>query len=433
MKSIYSIKSLPTAALLIVLAAYLFSGCTADTAVSENNTHNPSDAEVEVHDHSSIEKIVELTPQQYKLTDIVLGDFQMKNMSEVLNVNGYTKLPPQNQADVSVHVGGLIKSIRVLEGQYVKKGQTIATLESPEFAKLHQSYKSSKSNLTYLKEEYKRQTQLQIDEINAKKVVQKVKSELEIEEAQFNALSQQLRLLSINPEGDISTIVPVRSPISGHVTEVFIKIGSAVSPNMPLFSLVDNSEMHIDLLVYEKDLYKVQKGQKLRFVLTNQSHTEINGTIFNIGKSFENETKSVAVHAHIDNHDVDLIPGMYINALIDVGSQKVQTLPSSAIVDDLGRYYVFVLETHEEKASAHNHDHSTSHGDHHHAEEKPASTEPDHYDFRRVEVKTGAEQLGSVEVQVMGTLKPNDKIVVEGSFYLQSHLQKSEGGGGHDH
>ena len=264
-----------------------------------------------------------------------------------------------------------------------------------------------------MKEEYKRQTQLQIDEINAKKVVQKVKSELEIEEAQFNALSQQLRLLSINPEGDIS--------------------GSAVSPNMPLFSLVDNSEMHIDLLVYEKDLYKVQKGQKLRFVLTNQSHTEINGTIFNIGKSFENETKSVAVHAHIDNHDVDLIPGMYINALIDVGSQKVQTLPSSAIVDDLGRYYVFVLETHEEKASAHNHDHSTSHGDHHHAEEKPASTEPDHYDFRRVEVKTGAEQLGSVEVQVMGTLKPNDKIVVEGSFYLQSHLQKSEGGGGHDH
>ena len=128
MKSIYSIKSLPTAAILIVLAAYLFSGCTADTAVSENNTHNHSDAEVEVHDHSSTEKIVELTAQQYKLTDIVLGDFQMKNMSEVLNVNGYTKLPPQNQADVSVHVGGLIKSIRVLEGHcYIREPRVCQT------------------------------------------------------------------------------------------------------------------------------------------------------------------------------------------------------------------------------------------------------------------------------------------------------------------
>ncbi|MFK8038750.1 MAG: efflux RND transporter periplasmic adaptor subunit [Crocinitomicaceae bacterium] len=427
---------------LILMLSILISGCKSENASESHHNHDahePLAGHTGHNDHdeestTSAEKVVELTANQYKFTEIKLGDFELKNMSEVLNVNGHTKLPPRNQADVSVHVGGLIKSIRVLEGQFVKKGQTVATLESPEFAKLHQAYLSSKSQLNYLKLEFARQKQLQADEVNAKKTFEKVQSDLEVEEAQFDALKQQMRLLLINPDKPISTTVPIIAPISGHLTEVFVKIGSAVSPNTPLFSIVDNSEMHIDLLVYEKDLYKVKKGQKLRFVLTNQSHTEINGTIFNIGKSFENETKSVAVHAHIDDHDVDLIPGMYINALIDVGSQQVQTLPSSAIINDLGRDYIFVLESHEAPKKSHGHDHGKSNHGHHHTEEKTPKTAPDHYDFRRVEVKKGAEQLGSIEVQLMGALKSNDKIVLDGSFYLQSHLQKNQGnGGGHHH
>lgn len=474
MKTIYYIKFL-SKTIGLLLITFLFKSCQSDNIGTENDSHQHSETEKgsSGHEDMSLEKTVELTVKQYELTDIKFGDFQMKNMSEVLNVNGYTKLPPHNQADVSVHIGGLIKSIKVLEGQYVKKGQTVAAMESPEFAKLHQAYLSSKSKIEYLKADFERQTELQNNEVNAKKVVQKVKSDLEIEEAKFNALSQQLKLFNINPNGQISTVVPIRAPISGHLTEVHIKIGSAVTPNTPLFSIVDNSEMHIDLLVYEKDLYKVKEGQGLRFVLTNQSHTEINGTIFNIGKSFENETKSVAVHAHINNHDVDLIPGMYINALIDVGSNKVETLPSSAIIDDLGRQYIFVLETnepihtghgHEEEShtshnhgaetsheehddvttgnhSSHEHETTNSHSGHNHGAEEKADEHANshdahtkHFDFRRVEVKTGAEQLGSIEVQLMGKLKQSDKIVIDGSFYLQSHLQKNEGnGGGHHH
>lgn len=404
---------------LFAATIIMIFGCQSDA--TENNNH-----EVDMHAHDDYdepsEKVVELTKRQFELTDIKLGEFEMKNMSEVLNVNGYTKLPPHNQADVSVHVGGLIRSIKVLEGQYVKKGRTVATIESPEFAKLHQAYLSSKSKLTYLEQDFKRQELLRESEANTEKELQKIKSDLDVEKAQFKSLEQQLRLLHMNPKGPTSTVVSIVAPISGHITDVMVKIGSAVMPNTPLFSIVDNSEMHVDLLVYEKDLYKVKLGQKLRFVLTNQSHTEINGTIFNIGKSFENETKSVAVHAHIDDHEVALIPGMYINALIDVGTHKVATLPASAIVNDLGRKYIFVLETN-------NHVHENHEG---HDHEKTESDDQ-HFDFRRVEIKTGAEQLGSVEVNVMGVLKDSDKIVIDGSFYLQSHLQKSEGGGGHEH
>ena len=86
--------------------------------------------------------------------------------------------------------------------------------------------------------------------------------------------------------------------------------------------------------------------------LTNQNNSEIKGKIFSIGKSFENDTKSVAVHADIVNDKQTLISGMYINALIDVGSNGVQALPLDAIVKADGREFIFVLEEHEEGKEA---------------------------------------------------------------------------------
>jgi cobalt-zinc-cadmium efflux system membrane fusion protein len=186
--------------------------------------------------------------------------------------------------------------------------------------------------------------------------------------------------------------------------------------------------MHVDLLVYEKDLQKVKPGQQVRFTLTNQDNTEIMGKIFSIGKAFENETKSVAVHADILNEKQLLIPGMYVNALIDAGINKVQSLPEEAIVKADGREFIFILEKveeekeHDEKAG---HDHND---DHEHSEEAGKV-----YHFQRIEVKTGTKQLGYVQVTLLQNIPANAQIVLKGAYYIQSHLLKSEGGGGHEH
>ena len=76
----------------------------------------------------------------------------------------------------------------------------------------------------------------------------------------------------------------------------------------------------------------------------NQDNSEVKGKIFSVGKSFENDTKSVAVHANISNNQQKLIPGMYVNALIDVGSNNVKALPNEAIIKADGREFIFVLE-----------------------------------------------------------------------------------------
>ncbi len=372
-------------------------------------------------------KEVELNEAQYNAAGVELGTFSMKNLSDVVNTNGYTKLPPQNQADVSVHLTGIVKSINIIEGQSVKKGQVLATIESPEFAKLQEAYLTSKSNLEFLTLEYDRQKTLSDENVNSKKVFQKTKSEFEVEKARFSSLKQQLAVLNLNAGNNTSSIMPIVAPISGFITEINIKIGSNAEVGKPLLSIVDNSQLHVDLLVYEKDLQKVKPGQNIRFVLTNQDNTEINGKVFNVGKAFENETKSVAVHADISNKSQTLIPGMYVNALIDVGARNVQALPVDAVVKADGREFIFILEEgNEEESHDEKEGHSHEDGDAHEHEGKT-------FHFQRIEVKTGTSQLGFVQVSVLHKIEENAKIVLKGAYYIQSHLVKNEGGGGHSH
>jgi cobalt-zinc-cadmium efflux system membrane fusion protein len=374
-------------------------------------------------------KEVELNEAQFTGSKIEMGSFSQKNLSDVINANGYTELPPQNQADVSVYSTGIVKSIAVIEGQHVNKGQTIATIESPEFSRMQEAYLTSKSNLEYLKLEFERQKILSGEEVNSKKVFQQTKSNYEIEKAKFNSLKKQLAILNINPNGLATSTVQIKAPISGYVTEVNIKIGSTAEPGKPLLGIVDNSQLHVDLLVYEKDLFKVKPGQDVRFVLTNQDNSEITGKIFSVGKSFENETKSVAVHADIDNQKQKLIPGMYVNALINIGEKSVNALPLEAIVKADGREFIFVLEEgHKEEAA-----HVEKEGHDHRDGDKHGENEGKTYHFQRIEVKTGTTQLGYVEVKLLQKIDGNAKIVLKGAYYIQSHLLKSEGGGGHEH
>jgi cobalt-zinc-cadmium efflux system membrane fusion protein len=400
---------------------------------AHNHEHEQEEKKAEDTGESSAVKEVELNEAQFKASAIELGNFAMKNLSEVVNANGYTKLPPQNQADVSVHMTGIVKSINVIEGQYVKKGQVLATLESPEFAQLQEAYLTSKSNLEFLKLEYERQKILSDENVNSKKVFQRTKSDYDIEKSRLASLDRQLSVLNLSKKSATS-VMALTSPLTGYVTEVNVKLASNAEVGKPLFTVVDNSKLHVDLLVYEKDLQKVKEGQNIRFVLTNQDNTEIIGKVFNVSKSFENDTKSVAVHAEI------------LNPTKSLGTRQVQALPTDAVIRADGKEYIFVLEEGHEEPSHdeqeghkhddghdHVHDHDAAEGHNHDDGHEHEEAEGKTYHFQRTEVKTGTSQLGYVQVTILQDIDKNAKIVLKGAYYIQSHLVKSEGGGGHQH
>ena len=383
---------------LSLLAGMFLVGCNKVSETDQPKVEESAETE------SSGNKEVELNQAQYRAASIELGDLENKNLTDVIKVNGYTKLPPQNQANVTTFLNGTITQILVNVGDKVSKGQILAYADSPGYIQLQESYAVAKNNLEYLELEFKRQETLRAQNVNSEKTFQKIKSDLNIEKSKFQSLSNQLRMLQSNAVqgGQALKIV---APISGYVATIGVQIGSPIQSEVPLMTLVDNSKLHLDLMVYEKDLPQISIGQEVSFALTNLSQTVVTGKIFSIGKTFEEGTKSVAVHASIDKVPENLIGGLYVNALIHIGSREVTALPEEAVVKADGREFVFILE----------------------------EEDGDHYHFQRVEVKTGISELGYVQITMLDEKVEAKNIVKKGAYYLQSHLIKNEGGGGHDH
>ena len=336
---------------------------------------------------------VALSESQYKTVGIETGIVEDRNLNKVIKANGYTTVPPQNSAEVSTLIGGTVKDIYVLEGTFVNKGKVLATIQNLEVIEMQEEYHSATANIEYLQLEYNRQKTLSDENVNPRKTFQEVKAKLAAERARAQAAKNKLEALHISTKGSTS-VVPIVAPISGYVGKISIAKGAFAQTGVVLFEVVDNSQMHLDLNVYEKDLGSISVGQVIDFVLTNQSNKSIKGKIFGINKSFSNESKTVAVHAKIDPADAkDLIPGMYVSANINITNATVPALPKDAVVRNADKYFVYVEEeAHEEKKTPEKGNH-----------EKEVH-------FRAVEVIPGTTDLGFTEI----------KFVVNDTFELQN-------------
>ncbi|UQD57258.1 efflux RND transporter periplasmic adaptor subunit [Flavobacterium sp. K5-23] len=377
--------------------------------------------EEEDHDEEKSKTEVALTENQYKTVGIETGFVEERNLNTVIKANGYTTVPPQNMANISTLISGVVKDIFVLEGTFVNKGKVLATLQNLDVVEMQEDYKSAMANIEYLQLEYNRQKTLSDENVNPRKVFQEVKSKLAVERARAQAAKTKLQALHVNPNGG-SSLVPIVAPISGYVGKINISKGAYAETGIPLFEVVDNTQMHLDLNVYEKDLGTIAIGQEVDFVLTNQSNKTIKGKIFGINKSFSNESKTVAVHAKINQSDTkDLISGMYVSANININNATVPALPKDAIVKDGDKYYVFVKEKGHQETDKHSE-----------KKEDASTTEEGHHEihFKVIEVVPGTTDMGYTEVKFVSIIPEKAEIVTKGAFYLLSTMK---GGGEHEH
>jgi len=181
--------------------------------------------------------------------------------------------------------------------------------------------------------------------------------------------------------------------------------------------IVNNSTIYCDLQVFEKDIAKVSVGQIVNFILTNQKDKLVSGSVTGINKSFEVQNKSVVVHAVVNNvAPLNLIAGQYVSALIETGKQLVQAVPKDAIVKANDKSYIFIFEGIEKEPIRKD------------ANDKQENKNEvlEKYRFKMIEVVTGVEELGFVEITLVNELQPNTKIVSKGAFYLYSSMQNIE-------
>ena len=296
----------------------------------------------------SSETTVELTDAQLKNSEIETGKIELRNISSLLKVNGKIEVPPQNMVSVSVPMGGYLRSTKLLAGMHISKGEVIATMEDQQYIQLQQDYLTAKAHFTSIEAEYNRQKELNQSKASSDKVFQAAQTEYLSQKILIKSLSEKLKLIGINPdnlnENSISKSINITSPIDGFVSQVKMNIGKYATPTDVLFELVNPSDIHLTLTIFEKDISKLLIGQKL--IAYNNSNPEIthNCEIILLGKDLTQD-HSVDVHCHFEKYDATLIPCMFMNAEIELLSKTAYSIPTDGIVTFENKQFLFVRKS----------------------------------------------------------------------------------------
>ncbi|GGC86278.1 hemolysin D [Flavobacterium lutivivi] len=292
------------------------------------------------------EKEVVLTQAQLKNAALVSSPMQEKELSATINVNGVIDVPPQNLVSISMPLGGYLKNTKLLPGMFVKKNEIIAVMEDQQYIQLQQEYLTAKSKLFFAEKEYERQRDLNQDKASSDKVYQLADAEYKSLKITVNALGEKLRLIHINPaslsERNISKSVNIYSPIDGFVSKVNVNIGKYVNPADILFELINPDDIHLNLKVFEKDINGLFIGQKLYAYTNSQPNKKHACEVILISKDISSDEHNAEVHCHFEKYDKTLLPGMYMNATVELKSASLPAIPTDAIVLFEGKDYVFV-------------------------------------------------------------------------------------------
>jgi membrane fusion protein, heavy metal efflux system len=311
------------------------------TACNSNKKNNMAEKQQE----PIIETSITLTEIQAKNANLEMGELTQRNISTVLKVNGNIDVPPQNMISISIPLGGYLKYTKLLPGMHISKGEIIATMEDQQYIQLQQDYLTTQTKLGFTEKEYLRQKELNQSKASSDKVYQQAESDYKTLKITLSALAEKLKLININPsslnENNLSKGINVYSPINGFVSKVNVNIGKYLSPTDVLFELVNPSDIHLNLKIFEKDLNKLSIGQKLLAYTNSQENIKYPCTIILISKNFSAD-HSAEVHCHFEKYDNTLIPGMYMNAEIETTNSNCYTLPEDAIVNYENKNYIFV-------------------------------------------------------------------------------------------
>jgi len=355
-----------------------------------NGTKENTETQTEV----VTEDRIKITQAQFDQIGMVLGTLQEKDFPVTVKATGMIDVPPENRSVVSATMGGYIKTLPLLVGDVVKKGQVLLSIENPEFVTLQQQYMEVSGQLDYLKSEYQRQKTMYDENITSQKSYLKAESDYKTAQAKYDGLRKQLVMINISPTeveaGNVTSTTTIYAPISGSVTKVNVTRGSYVAPATPILEIVDNDHIHLELSVFEKDIMKIKKGQDIIFKIPEASSDTFQAEVHLVGTSI-GEGRTIKVHGHLkDEEENNFLTGMFVEAKIVSDATAGKGLPSESIVSADDKDYVLILDK---------------------------EMDGDYY-FKQIEVKVKESYAGYTALDNENDFKATDQFLIKGAFDL---------------
>lgn len=368
--------------IFLVLAIVFFDSCGGEKKSFE-------DENMEKEDNS----LVEVTQEQFNSMKMEVSTLQEREFDNAIKASGKIDVPPKSRAKVTSFVGGYVKATSLLVGDRVSKGQPLLTLESPEYIDLQQSYLEIAGQMEYLNSEYERQKTLFDEKISSQKKYLEAESDYKRAKATYESLRQKLNMLRISPalveQGKFSSYITVYSPISGDITAINTNVGMAVSPTDVIMEIVETQALHLELAVFEKDIFHLKTGQKIRFTVPQVDSQEFEAKITQIGKSVEGNDRVINVYASLDNDTKQkLMTGMFVEAQLIADSRNAPSVPFDAVTTEEGNNFLLVLESEKDGV----------------------------YTFRKTLVKTGERNGDRIEIIPDDKFNSDTKVLTKGVY-----------------
>jgi membrane fusion protein, heavy metal efflux system len=352
-----------------------------------------------IENESHSQSAFTLSEEQIKTNGIKFGKANFCTIESKIMVTGIIHALPQNKTSIHSKVDGFIGKINFISGEYVRKGQVLATVSNPSFITLQKQFLQSYYNMNLAYKDYQRKKALLESDAISKKSYEQSFALYQVSTAEYEGHKSELQLLGFTPNAIIKTGIinpelKIISPLNGFIQAKEISPGKQITTTDELFSIINQDKLYVELNVPLKYASTLYIGQKVKFTLPEIKDTII-GALHTIGKVTNTENNTIQVHADIQTKlaAIDFYENRFVNAYIISKSNEVLTVPKEAVYEEEGKNYVY-----------------SKTGD----------------QVERKEIITGISNTNYVEVK---NLDPHQEIVISGVYYLQSGEMEP----GHNH
>jgi Cu(I)/Ag(I) efflux system membrane fusion protein len=327
---------------------------------------------------------VEISSQQQQLIGVKTVKVSLKPIQKVIRTVGRIEADERKLATINTKVEGWIEKLHVdYTGRYVKKGEPLVEIYSPELLATQQEFLGV---LKWAKQPDDKKKDDSLSLMLAKDA-----------DAALDAARQRLRLWDISEKqikqiektGKTVRTLTLYSPVSGFVTQKMAVQGMKVMPGEKLFDIADLSTLWIVADIYEYELPFVKVGQPARITLSYFAGKELSSKIDYIYPTISAETRTAKIRLTLPNPGGRLKPQMFTNVEIRISLGKKLVVPESAVIDT-GKGQVVYVDKGEGA-------------------------------FEPREVELGLRADGAVEV--LRGIKAGDKVVSSANFLIDSEAQ----------
>lgn len=273
-------------------------------------------------------------------------EFHKVEMADVKNeIRLFGKITAANNKMAQVYpiVSGIVTSINVELGDYVKQGQVLASIQSSEVASFQKEKLDAVNDVAIAEKNLQVAKDLFEGKLNSEKDVASAERELEKAKAELARINEIYSIYSLKG----GSVFNVTAPISGFVVSKKINQNEQIKldNSEPVFSIADIDEVWVLANVNESDISKIQVGYEAEVHTLAFPDTTFKGKIDKIFNAIDPETKSMKVRVKISNSDLKLKPEMNCTVSVNfLENKKMITVPSSSVIFDKSKYWVMVFK-----------------------------------------------------------------------------------------